>query len=69
MTADRVSGGHQIGVPVAVIWGTRDRLLLPRQAEWAAAEVPGTGLIWVEGGGHFAHRDAPDAVIGALLRP
>jgi len=69
MTVDRFSGGHQVGVPVTVIWGRRDRLLLPRQAERAAAEVPGAGLVWVEAGGHFAHWDDPDAVIGALLRP
>ena len=69
MTRDRFSGGAEVRVPVTILWGTRDRLLLPRQAKRAEAEVPGAELIRLEGAGHFAHWDEPDAVLEALLRP
>ena len=68
-TRDRFSGGAQVQVPVTILWGTRDRLLLPRQAARAEAEVPGAELIRLDGAGHFAHWDEPESVIGALLAP
>ena len=69
MTRDRFSSGAEIRVPVTILWGTRDRLLLPRQAARAEAEVPGAELIRLDGAGHFAHWDEPESVIGALLAP
>jgi pimeloyl-ACP methyl ester carboxylesterase len=69
MTGDRFSGGAEVKVPVTILWGTRDRVLLPRQAARAEAEVPGAELIRLDGAGHFAHWDEPDAVLAALLRP
>jgi pimeloyl-ACP methyl ester carboxylesterase len=69
MTRDRFSGGAQVEAPVTILWGTRDRLLLPRQAARADAELPGAELIRLDGAGHFAHWDEPDAVLQALLRP
>ena len=67
-TRDRFSGADEIQAPVTIMWGTRDRLLLPRQAARAEAEVPGAALIRLHGAGHFAHWDEPDAVLEALLR-
>jgi pimeloyl-ACP methyl ester carboxylesterase len=67
MQSGRFSGGGEIGVPVTLVWGTGDALLLPRQARRGAREIPGAELLWVEGGGHFAHWDDPDLVVGAIL--
>jgi pimeloyl-ACP methyl ester carboxylesterase len=67
MNSDRFAGGDEIRVPVTLVWGTRDRLLLPGQAKRAAREIPGAELVWVEGGGHFAHWDDPDLVARAVL--
>jgi pimeloyl-ACP methyl ester carboxylesterase len=67
MTRDRFSGGADVGVPVTIVWGSRDRLLLPREAPGATREIPGAELLWVEGGGHFAHWDDQDLVARAVL--
>jgi pimeloyl-ACP methyl ester carboxylesterase len=67
MSSDRFAGGERIGVPVTIVWGTRDSLLLPRQAQRAAGEIPGAELVWVKGGGHFAHWDDPDLAARVVL--
>jgi pimeloyl-ACP methyl ester carboxylesterase len=67
MQGGRFSGGDEVRAPVTLVWGTRDGLLLPRQAKRAASEIPGAALVWVEGGGHFAHWDDPELVVRAIL--
>ena len=66
MTRDRFSGGAEVRVPVTILWGTRDRLLLPRQAKRAEAEVPGAELIRLEGAGHFAALEEPELLAAEL---
>jgi pimeloyl-ACP methyl ester carboxylesterase len=66
MTGDRFSG--QVDVPVTVVWGSRDRLLFPRQASRAQRDIPAAELLWVDGGGHFVHWDDPELVARAALR-
>ncbi|MEA2375244.1 MAG: hypothetical protein QOD53_1707 [Thermoleophilaceae bacterium] len=67
-TQRRFEGGESIDVPVTVLWGTRDGLLLPRQAKRVRQELPEAELIMVPHAGHFAHWDDPDATMRALLR-
>jgi pimeloyl-ACP methyl ester carboxylesterase len=67
MNSERFSGGQDVRVPVTVVWGTRDRLLPPRQAARAVREIPGAELEWVDGGGHFAHWDGQDLVARVVL--
>ncbi len=64
---DRFSGGEQIKAPVTIAWGTRDRVLLPRQAPRARREVPGAKLLMLEGCGHVPTFDDPDRVARVLL--
>lgn len=45
--------------PVAIVWGRKDRLLLPRQAEQASKAFPNARLHWVEDCGHYIAWDAP----------
>ena len=49
--------------PVTLVWGRKDRLLLPRQAEQAVAAFPNAQLHWVEGCGHYIPWDAPDETL------
>jgi pimeloyl-ACP methyl ester carboxylesterase len=49
--------------PVTIVWGRKDRLLLPRQAEQAVAAFPNARLHWVEGAGHYIPWDAPDETL------
>ena len=56
------------GVPVMVVWGSRDRLLLARrQAARARRVLPNARHEWLDGAGHLPMWDAPDAVASLLI--
>ena len=50
------------GVPVTIAWGSRDRLLLPRQLERARRRLPRARHVLITGAGHLMMRDDPHAV-------
>jgi pimeloyl-ACP methyl ester carboxylesterase len=52
---------------VTIAWGTRDALLIPRQATRARRLLPGAQHVARHGCGHVPCRDDPEAVAGALL--
>ena len=60
------AAGHEIEVPVTLIWGTRDHILIPRQAERALRVLPTARLHWLRGAGHVPTYDAP-AEIARLI--
>jgi pimeloyl-ACP methyl ester carboxylesterase len=60
-------GDELRGVPVTVAWGTRDRLLLPRQADRARRMLPWARHVALRGCGHLPFHDDPDAVAAVLL--
>ena len=49
-------------VPVTIAWGSRDRLLLPRQLERARRRLPRAHHVLITGAGHLMMRDDPHAV-------
>jgi pimeloyl-ACP methyl ester carboxylesterase len=55
-------------VPVTVAWGSRDRLLSPRQAVLAKARLPHATFIRLRGCGHVPMTDDPALVASVLLR-
>ncbi|MDD9380393.1 alpha/beta fold hydrolase [Streptomyces sp. ZAF1911] len=55
------------GLPVTIAWGTRDRLLPPRQAERVKAQIPAARLVPLPGCGHVPMADAPELVARVLL--
>jgi pimeloyl-ACP methyl ester carboxylesterase len=61
--------GEQLdGVPVMIVWGSRDRLLLARrQAARARRLLPHARDEWLDGAGHLPMWDAPDAVASLLI--
>jgi pimeloyl-ACP methyl ester carboxylesterase len=61
------SDGHEIRVPVTVMWGTRDFLLLPRQARRAIRALPHARLVWLKGAGHVPTYDVPAEIARHLL--
>ena len=67
MTAGHFTGGAEIGVPVTIAWGGRDRLLIPRQARRAARAMPRARLVTLEGCGHVPMSDDPGRVAEVLL--
>jgi pimeloyl-ACP methyl ester carboxylesterase len=62
-------GGDRIDVPVTMMWGDRERLLVPRsrQAPRSLRMVPGARLIWLRGCGHTPMWDDPPQVAQAIL--
>ncbi|WP_055696964.1 alpha/beta fold hydrolase [Streptomyces silaceus] len=55
------------GLPVTVAWGTRDRLLLPRQGIRAKHAIPGARLVRLPGCGHVPMHDDPALVSRVIL--
>ncbi|MEU8730417.1 alpha/beta fold hydrolase [Streptomyces tendae] len=55
------------GIPVTVAWGSRDRLLLPRQGVRAKRTVPRARLVRLPGCGHVPMNDDPALVARVLL--
>ena len=55
-------------VPVTIGWGTRDRLLPPRQILVAKARIPHARLTPLPGCGHVPMTDDPGLVADVLLR-
>lgn len=47
-------------VPIAVIWGERDRVIPVRHAEALAELLDGVEVTRLEGCGHFLHHEQPD---------
>lgn len=54
--------------PTTIAWGTRDRILLPRQASRAAAQLPDAWHVSLPGCGHVPMNDAPELVARTILR-
>ena len=53
---------------MTIAWGTRDRLLLPHQAQIAMARLPQAQLVPLPGCGHVPMTDNPQLVADVLLR-
>lgn len=60
-------GGALADTPVTVAWGTRDRLLIPRQARRAQAALPRARHVPLPGCGHVPMSDDPQGVAALLL--
>lgn len=68
LTRDLADGPLQTGTdntrgPVAIVWGRKDRLLLPRQANRAIAAFPEGQLHWIADAGHYLQWDASDETL------
>ncbi|KUO17145.1 alpha/beta fold hydrolase [Streptomyces dysideae] len=55
------------GLPVTVAWGSRDRLLVPRQGVRAKRIIPRARLVRLPGCGHVPMNDDPALVARVLL--
>src|ERR687895_645123 len=70
-TLPHTFGGHpkglnQIDVPVTILWGTRDLLLLPRQAKRFERLIPNAELRYLDGLGHTPMSDDPELLAELL---
>ncbi|MEU1910756.1 alpha/beta fold hydrolase [Streptomyces massasporeus] len=56
-----------VGTPVTVAWGSRDRLLIPRQGVRAKGVIPQARLVRLPGCGHVPMNDDPALVARVVL--
>jgi pimeloyl-ACP methyl ester carboxylesterase len=57
-----------VGMPVLLLWGTRDAVIPYRHARIAHAALPGSRLEVLEGAGHFPHRNHPERFVEIVTR-
>lgn len=67
LTADQPRELGAIDCPVRIVWGSRDTLLLPRQADRFVREIPNAELIRLPGLGHVPMADDPEKVANAIV--
>ena len=67
MSSDMPRELGSIGCPVRIVWGTRDTLLLPRQAGRFVREIPDAELVRLPGLGHVPMGDDPEAAADSIL--
>jgi pimeloyl-ACP methyl ester carboxylesterase len=68
MTNDQPRELGSISCPVRIVWGSRDTLLFPRQADRFVREIPGAELVRLPGLGHVPMSDDPEAVADSILQ-
>jgi pimeloyl-ACP methyl ester carboxylesterase len=57
----------RLAMPTVVLFGTRDRMVLPSAAERLVRSIPDGRLVMVEGAGHVLPEERPDVVNAELL--
>jgi pimeloyl-ACP methyl ester carboxylesterase len=67
LRAFEFSDDGSMPVPVTVAWGSKDRLLVPRQARRAAHAIPRARVLMLHGCGHVPTWDDPDQVASVIL--
>jgi pimeloyl-ACP methyl ester carboxylesterase len=67
LTRERFTHAERVGVPVSILWGTRDLVLFPRQVRRALRELPRARHVPLPGAGHVPTWDAPEAILRELL--
>jgi pimeloyl-ACP methyl ester carboxylesterase len=55
-----------LDVPVLILWGTLDVILIPRQGRRFERLIPGAELRYIRGVGHTPMSDAPEELAGAI---
>ena len=56
-----------VSVPALIVVGAEDRITPREKAETMARAIPGSRLVEIEGAGHLAPMEKPDAVAAALV--
>jgi pimeloyl-ACP methyl ester carboxylesterase len=68
MTDDMPRELGSIDCSVRIVWGSRDTLLLPRQADRFVREIPNAELVRLPGLGHVPMGDDSEAVADSILQ-
>ena len=58
---------EKLRVPAMVVWGAHDEIIRPEVGRAAAARIPGSELVILEGSGHLPMEEEPEAFLRAVL--
>ena len=61
-----------VSAPTLIVWGTRDRIVRPSQAQEFASAIPSSQIEWLAGVGHLPQEELPlqsVAIVAKFLRP
>jgi len=53
---------HRVNLPTLIVWGAKDRLLPPGQAQAWAKLIAGSRVLMVPGAGHLVPDERPESV-------
>jgi pimeloyl-ACP methyl ester carboxylesterase len=67
VTRERFDGGAAIRVPVMLVWGKRDSILIPWQARRALAQIRSARHVPLADAGHVPTWDQPDELVRLIL--
>jgi haloalkane dehalogenase len=56
-----------VDIQARIVWGTPDAYFSQHEVDYLQSTFPDADLVEIDGGGHFAMEDAPDALTEALL--
>ena len=52
---------HRVNVPTMIVWGDKDRIIPPGQAQAWAKLIPGSRVLMVPGAGHLVPDEKPES--------
>jgi pimeloyl-ACP methyl ester carboxylesterase len=58
---------HRIAAPTLIVWGERDRIVVPTYAQEFAKRIPGSHVKLIDKAGHLPHLEQPEAVTETVL--
>lgn len=65
--AERRDRGEPFPAPLMLLYARRDPMVPPRFGRVYAERIPSAELVWLDDASHFAHVDAPDRFVRAVL--
>ncbi len=64
---ERTLAERSFPIPLQLVYARRDPMVPPSVGARLSRLVPSAPITWLERGSHFAHVDAPDAFLAAVL--
>jgi pimeloyl-ACP methyl ester carboxylesterase len=58
---------EKIEIPTLVVWGAHDELISPESGQRAAARLPHSEFVLLDGSGHLPMEEQPEALLRAVL--
>jgi pimeloyl-ACP methyl ester carboxylesterase len=67
-TSDPRSTLATISAPTLIVWGTRDRIARPSEAQQFASSIPNSHIEWLAGAGHLPQEEVPLQSVASVAK-